>query len=550
MKLFHTINRCKLIGFLRAYVLMVFVYVASLLNAQGQQIITGKVVDSETNEPIAFATVRLFSKPIGLATDIKGEFSFNVEGVGNVEIICSSVGYNSVKLSYKKFISAGSVIKLVPTSYVLDEVFIYPDNKRKIPTQKLVKQAIKNLTQTCPPHRSTGYLQHYVKEDGKYSKITEAEIIINDPVGYGKKLPPEVLRENVTYTQKRESLNNSIDKIDFKRPYFDNYINPFNFLLHNGLKYKFGSDNYLYSIEDTLYFNDHVSYIISAKDRENMLSPNQNLTEKFDMKFQIEEWPNDKYEFNITRFELNYLANSLYDGFQQIDTRTFTIDFKKSGNNYMPVSIEYILIQNTVWKNNPLLNGELFSYHKIDMYEVDFNAKNLRKVHPTNNRYNSAFWKNKPLDKNIVNDLSEVIPLANQFRAQHDYHEVSRLQDSVELNLLIKEIKVTQNSKYVYLVYWDSWEALMDFREFNYWVSKKDIKLVFVGSFLNRKNMFFIISGNDFSYFRHYNLPFSWQKSLKGGANLALPVYVLIDKNGKTTYSTTPFSKQYLDELK
>lgn len=71
------------------------------------QTIKGKVIDAETNEPIAFANVFFVGTLIGSTTDLDGNFSFDVEKPGRFDLAVTYVGY-------KEYISPVDTDNLIP----------------------------------------------------------------------------------------------------------------------------------------------------------------------------------------------------------------------------------------------------------------------------------------------------------------------------------------------------------------------------------------------------------------------------------------------------
>ena len=517
--------------------------------SQTNIIISGQLVDAQSGLPVEYATIRIAGKPIGTSTDNQGGFllTLNKKINENTRLICSAVGYTTIIINLNNNPTSGMLIRLSPTAYLLDEVVISPREGKKVTPGKIVRLAIKNLTKTCPPYKAIGDYQHFIKENGIYKKITEGKISINDPVGYGKRLAPVTPREMVTFIEKRQSIDNSIDRIDFKRGYFNTYQGEFRFLLHNGLKYKFGSDDYLYTLEDTLYSSDHITYIINAKDKEGMQSTDDHLVEKFDMKFYIEE--NAAGKFSIVRFELNYQVSIKYDTFTQSDNRTFTVDLQKTGDHYQPKVIEHLLIQNTKWDNNPEWDGQIMAYHKIDIEEVGFRAKNSRIVPKGNSRYNSSYWKTRPLDNQMVKDLSSIVPLHKQFVVQDNRQAVKQMQDSISHRIVKDQLAQIHKKSNILIVVWDNWQTPLAFNEFQRWLKYKDLKLFFIGKFNSNSDWAFTVSEGDFMFFRQYNLPYSWHKVLKEGKRKKLPRYVLIKKNGQRKERDVLFSKDIFNTL-
>jgi len=69
---------------------------SAYLSQTQKNILKGKVVNKETNEPIQYATVFLAYTSKGSLTDEKGEFIINGIADGNYEIVCASVGFERV----------------------------------------------------------------------------------------------------------------------------------------------------------------------------------------------------------------------------------------------------------------------------------------------------------------------------------------------------------------------------------------------------------------------------------------------------------------------
>jgi len=67
------------------------------------QVPTKKVVDRQTNTPVAFATIKILDKPSGVIASDKGEFQLNIESTDSVLVSC--VGYEQTILSGKNITS-------------------------------------------------------------------------------------------------------------------------------------------------------------------------------------------------------------------------------------------------------------------------------------------------------------------------------------------------------------------------------------------------------------------------------------------------------------
>src|SRR5688572_27019297 len=62
------------------------------------QLITGRVFDERSHEPLGFASVRVVGKPAGTVTNAAGEFDFYIsEEYKNDSLVISHVGYKSFR---------------------------------------------------------------------------------------------------------------------------------------------------------------------------------------------------------------------------------------------------------------------------------------------------------------------------------------------------------------------------------------------------------------------------------------------------------------------
>ena len=525
-------------------------YITLLFNpaplfGQNEVTIHGRVIDSHTNLPLPYATIRLQGKPIGTISGTNGFFNLTLPaGKASETLLCSAIGYtqNIVKLDTLQ--SDSLHLALTPTSFIMDEVVVYANQSKIPPPEKMVKKAIGKLTKTCPPYQADARLKHYILENGSYVKYTEADLTIKDAKGYGRNLNPLNLNEQITWTEKRESMDMLNDLLaDYG--YFANFLNPFRFLLHNALKYKFALKNHVFSVKDTLLLNDQKGYIVTAKGRENP----EKFADWYDMRFYMLENPADMYDYNLIRFEINFQSDETTRTLTHAITSSFSIDLCKQGSYFQPAKIEYIMFQNKYWENNPEMSVKYTVYYALDFDQVDFNVKDLRNISAANNKYDAGYWRAKPLDKKLIDDLSIYLPLEKQFALQADKKQMAQVQDSLDMLKYKKVLEAAKGKKNIYVLVWDDWQTLMHFQQPKNWPIREDIVTIFVGNLQNRANWAFIVTGINAIYFKNFDLPFSWDKILKEPANNTLPAYVIIHKDGQISYSSTPFSQEYLDGL-
>ncbi len=90
------------------------------------QLITGKITDSQTKDPIWYASVYFNGSLTGTVTDQEGNFRLDISKYSNMPVTVSAIGYYSVEISG---LSTDSMllIALQPKVYPISEVVISPD---------------------------------------------------------------------------------------------------------------------------------------------------------------------------------------------------------------------------------------------------------------------------------------------------------------------------------------------------------------------------------------------------------------------------------------
>lgn len=98
------------------------------------QIIIGKVIDSSTEEPLAFVNIGVKNMPLGTITDEQGNFEFKIIDCSVDSIIrVSMISFEPQTFTIKDLIGISNIIRLNSVAYELSEVVIQPSgNLRKV----------------------------------------------------------------------------------------------------------------------------------------------------------------------------------------------------------------------------------------------------------------------------------------------------------------------------------------------------------------------------------------------------------------------------------
>src|SRR5688500_15321669 len=108
------------------------------------QLITGRVFDERSQEPLGFASVSIVGKPIGTVTNSAGEFDFYIpEEYRNDSLVISHVGYKSFRGKIDRLPKGSLSVALRAISVLLREIVI---REKDLTGKEIVAKAVKNLT--------------------------------------------------------------------------------------------------------------------------------------------------------------------------------------------------------------------------------------------------------------------------------------------------------------------------------------------------------------------------------------------------------------------
>jgi hypothetical protein len=508
-----------------------------LLNAQNNYVVKGIIIDSLSSEPVPHATIRCQVLSKSTSANSGGEFSLIFEEQEDATITVSCVGYKSKTILLRSNDNEIK-IRLTPSVTQLDEVIVMV-TAPSIEASKIVDESIKQLTKSTKPFSAEAAFQHTIKENDKYVKYLDGKLNFADRKGYGTQNRPEILQEQITYLEKRESLDFGIDRIDHRRSYFDFYFNEFAFLLKNGLKYAITStpktyDYYIKSIEE---IENNMHYVISAFDKNEI--EGKDYYEIFDLTYEIIFYKVEN-KYSITSYELNYQSKLNRKYLLHREDAYFKIEMDVSGKNSYPNKIEHITFQKTQYDSSSAISN-VVSYHQ--MMFTDINSKTL--AVNKNIEYRPDYWANKPIAIDIKNDLSHFIKLEKQFDTQHIFNERIKNQELVYKELFEQFIKKHKGEN-IYCIFWNNWSTVNDFINAPVVYPQDQVKLIFISAQKSHKDWLFTISGNSMMHYPNFYLPNLYQEVSQEPHDL--PIFMLIKKTGEIFYSSEPIAFEKLIE--
>lgn len=169
--------------------------------AFAQQRVDGRVVDSDTGEPIPFASVGIVGTSRGTSSNLNGQFSLAVEQGAVVKITC--IGYQSVVISSPDQLG---LVRLKPSATQLAEVVVF---QRNLNARKIVRKAFAAIPDNyrTDPFLQKFFYRHYNQDNSEYGRLIEASVDIWRDQGYRSPQAAAGVRDEIRVTQLRRSLD-------------------------------------------------------------------------------------------------------------------------------------------------------------------------------------------------------------------------------------------------------------------------------------------------------------------------------------------------------
>lgn len=140
----------------------------------------GKLVDSESGEPLPYANILVEKAGTGTVTNTQGEFDFKILGrLAGTEVSFSFLGYEQQHLTIPESDNNSLCIKMCPKPYTLADIYVLPNGNEAV---DIVKRAVKNIKRNYD--RNTHQLEAFYRRtdyrDSVASQLVEAALLIED----------------------------------------------------------------------------------------------------------------------------------------------------------------------------------------------------------------------------------------------------------------------------------------------------------------------------------------------------------------------------------
>lgn len=380
--------------------------------------ITAKVLDSASRQPLGFASVGIKGAPFGTITNEQGEFDFHFPlEYRNETLVISMLGYSSFEAPIMSLLTNTEHTILLSKSPILLREIVVSDT---LTGGDILRIALSRIEQNYPmdPFLLDGFYRDVKKVGGMYISLLEAAVKIYDD-NYAEPRNKYRLRERVRLVEVRRSLGYESKFTSF----FDQSNLLEDLLLHNNIRYRqIETSDWLFAAmkrEEGSYYEGHEIYVVSYGGGP------------YKLLVYI-----DKEDFSIIRFEYEMgasperlqrkgkvvsrfaglkktigfrrYAGKMYPSYMTMTSKVNWYDFQTNELRFETELIQELLINQV----NPHPTERVSSTEKMRNYGLQYQDQ----------PYNKAFWDNynvikeTPLNKQIIADLEQQVPLERQFQ--------------------------------------------------------------------------------------------------------------------------------------
>lgn len=228
----------------------------------------GKVLDSDSGDPLIFATLILENQNISTVTNSEGEFLLKIprnmeQGTVNV----SFLGYKTRNIPLKAFQAGGNTIRLEVSVTSLPEVDVVVPKDAKVLVRETLRNREKNYMKD--PLRMTAFYRETIKKRRRNISLSEAVVTIY-------KAPYSSQRKDVVelFKARKSTDYSKLDTVALKLQ-----GGPFNALYVDLMKYPeyiFSSEYieaYDFYFERNTRINDKLIFVIGFRQKPEILEP-------------------------------------------------------------------------------------------------------------------------------------------------------------------------------------------------------------------------------------------------------------------------------------
>ena len=378
--------------------------------------ITGKIVDDETAEPLAFATIALKNKGKGMVTNNNGDFGMKISpDLITDTLSVSYLGYLRREIPVKKVFGNNLTIRMKKEFISIPEIIIRNQNPQEI-IFKALKAIPHNYGDT--PASMTGFYREGVMKKSELQTYSEAILQIYKSSYSGTFLGDQM---KVYKSRKIENIDRS-DTLAIRLKAglstcldLDGAKNTFDFLARESMS------DYSYRMTDIVTYDDESAYVIDFEQRDNVDLPLYKGT----IYINTVDYGILNAEFEINPKQIHKMKNSYISasshGFDTWPLSVkYSVSYRKMNNRYFLNHVRGDLVF-TSTKKKKLFHTQFKVFFELAITETDltnvvrFERDELAPVHSifskTISHYDPLFWGNQDFlrpEDNLLQELKNM----------------------------------------------------------------------------------------------------------------------------------------------
>ncbi|HLN55226.1 MAG TPA: STN and carboxypeptidase regulatory-like domain-containing protein [Bacteroidales bacterium] len=380
---------------------------------------TGRIIDEETGDPLAFATIGFRSVPKGTVTNAGGEFVLNIpEGLLDDTLSVSFLGYIGRNIPVNQAIGNNMTITMRREYISIPEIII----RNQIPQEIILKarRAIpRNYGDT--PVMMTGFYREGVLRKSELQTYSEAVLqiykspytstLLNDQIKvYKSRKMENVDRSDTLAVRLKAGLSTSLE-LDGARNLFD-FISP-----------EYLGD-YNYRLSDIVTYDDESAYAIDFEQREGAETPLFRGT----IFINTSDFGIYKAEFEISPSKISKIKESFITssagGFITWPVSVkYSVSYRKSDGRYFLSHVRGDLLFNSKQRKR-LFNSQFNVFFELAITDTElknvkrFEREDLAPVHSvfskTITSYDPEFWG----DQNFLRPEENLLQALKKMRVK------------------------------------------------------------------------------------------------------------------------------------